>query len=86
MNIQPLLAIDQAINTLIYIEGDGWGMADETLSARAWRCHLQGLISDRAYLAIDALFFWQPNHCYQAWRSEWDRAQYPKHYQSERTA
>ncbi len=79
---QTLIAIDQALNTCVHIDGDGWGMADETLSARAWRCHLQGMISDRTYRAIDALFCWQPHHCYQAWRSEWDRLQFPHHYQA----
>lgn len=77
---QTLIAIDQGINTLIYIPGDGWGWADETLSARLFRCHVQGLVSDRWYRAVDRLFFWQDGHCYQSWRSEWERRQLPGHY------
>ncbi len=82
---QFLMALDQAANCLTHIDGDdnaGWGMADELLSARAWRCYLQGLISDRLYRAIDSLFFWQANHCYQAWLGEFARAQMPGAYQS----
>lgn len=81
--LQFLMAIDQAINCLVHIDGDdndGWGMADELLSARAFRCHLQGLISDRLYRAIDALFFWSPQHCYNAWRGEFERRQMPGAY------
>jgi hypothetical protein len=75
------LAIDQALNTLIYIEGDGWGMADEAISARVWRCWTMGLISDRWYRAIDDAFFWQPpHHCFRAWRAEVERRQLPGHY------
>ena len=78
--MQPLIAIDQLINTLILIDGDGWGMADETISARAFRAYLQGYIGDRAYRAIDALIFWQSAHCYQSWRSEIERKQLPGYY------
>ncbi len=80
--MQLLIAIDQTLNTLIRIDGDGWGMADETISARAFRCHLQGLISDRAYRAIDTVFFWQAAHCYQSWRGEFDRRQLPDAYKA----
>lgn len=78
--LQWLLAIDQLLNTYWRIDGDGWGMADEALSARAFRCHLQGLISDRPMRIINGLFFWQADHCYAAWRSEIDRRQLPDHY------
>ena len=30
--------------------------------------------------AVDALFCWQPAHCYHSWRAEWDRRQLPSHY------
>lgn len=80
---QPIIAIDQLANCFVFIAGDGLGMADETLSARLFRCHLQGALSDRWFRAIDALFFWQPRHCYQSWRSEIDRAQLPDHYRLE---
>lgn len=80
---QPLIGLDQFINCLIYIPGDGFGMADETLSARLFRCHLQGLIADRWYRAVDALFFWDANHCYESWRSEVERRQLPGIYRLE---
>jgi hypothetical protein len=79
--IQSLIAIDQFFNTLFKIKGDGRGMADETISARVFRCYLQGLISDRAYRFIDALFFWQAAHCYDSWTAERERRQLPGHYQ-----
>ncbi len=78
--MHPLIALDQLINTLIKLPGDGWGKADETISARLFRCHLQALISDRPYRTIDALFFWQAAHCYQSWVAERDRHQLPNHY------
>jgi hypothetical protein len=78
--MQPLIALDQFLNTLIYIKGDGFGMADEAISARLFRCYLQDLISDEWYLAIDFLFFWDDAHCYESWRSEIERNQLPNFY------
>ncbi len=43
-----------------YIKGDGFGYADETLSARAWR--LRALSR--------SLFFWQEDHCKAVFASE----------------
>ena len=67
--LQVLIAIDQLCNTLI------GGYADETISSYAHRKRLKG----KPLLArlIDALFFWQPNHCQQAFQSELDRAHLP---------
>lgn len=77
---QLLIAIDQAANTVVPIAGDGFGMADETISARLFRCHLQGLISDRWHRAIDALLFWDEQHCFKSWRAEIERRQLPGFY------
>lgn len=77
---QPLIAIDQLINCLVFIAGDGFGMADETISARLFRCHLQELISDRWHRAVDALMFWDEHHCFKSWRSELERRQLPGFY------
>lgn len=77
--MQPLIAFDQFLNTIVYIIGDGFGMADETLSARAFRLELQGF-SDKVRKLIDVLFFWQDNHCYNAWLSEIERNQLPNFY------
>lgn len=72
---QFLIAFDQLCNTLI------GGMADETLSARAWRLHrVQPDTWGRMRVAIDHLFFWQKDHCFNAYMSEMDRKQLPAEY------
>lgn len=71
---QLLIAIDQVLNTLL------GGMADETLSARAHRQRLRG--RPAMAQAINALFFWQADHCADAYASETLRRQLPTHYQS----
>ena len=68
---QVLLALDQLANTLL------GGMADETLSARAYRT--RGTNPWRMRV-IDTLFFWQDSHCYNSWLSEVDRRQLPSAY------
>ena len=75
---QNAVALDQLANTMI-----PGGMADETLSARAYRMREKG----QRYWgwlanAIDALFFWQraPRHCERAYRSEVERRQFPDAY------
>lgn len=74
--IQILIALDQTINTVFR------GMADETLSARAFRREIQGG-TGRARRLIDALFFWQPDHCFHSWRAEFERRQLPDQYRVE---
>ena len=60
---QVAVALDQLINAL----HGGW--ADETISARAYR--LRHRNPYKIYrLLIDLLFFWQGNHCEQAYESE----------------
>ncbi len=71
--IQILIALDQLANAVI---PGGW--ADETLSSRAHRMRQE---KQRVWgwtaNAIDWLFFWQPNHCAQAYADELDRMQLP---------
>lgn len=84
------ISIDQALNCVWKIEGDGFGQPDEMISARAFRCYLQGYISDTPMTIINLLFFWQKvdsgegvmirNHCHRAWRAELERSQLPRHY------
>lgn len=69
--IQVLIAIDQFANTLL----GGW--ADETLSARAWRCRNKDWAWRIMHRVIDTLFFFQPQHCYSAYVSEQQRTQAP---------
>lgn len=80
--IQPLVAFDQFVNCCIYIPGDGWGWADETVSARLFRCYLQGHISSQWYLTVDtvAAVLGDLDHCYKSWRSEIERRQLPDYY------
>lgn len=78
---QTLIAIDQFINTCIWIKRDGFGWADETLSARAHRLASDGnkmaIIVERV---INTLFLWQTEHCFQSYMSERDRLQLPPEY------
>lgn len=76
---QFLIAVDQVFNTLVYIKGDGFGYADETLSARAWRLRSQ----TKAYRIINTLFFWQQDHCRKAYESEMQRRQLPPEYREQ---
>lgn len=76
MIFQILLAIDQLFNALLFA-----GMADETLSARAFRRELQGSNFWTAFRQmVDSIFFWQNCHCFQAWKHEIERAQLPSDY------
>ena len=79
---QVLIAIDQLLNTFI------GGMADESISARAYRNDSKtGKRRWRiARRVIDALFFWETNHCLHAYLSEIDRRQYPPSYREQERA
>ncbi len=67
---QIVIALDQLINTFF----GGW--ADETLSSRAWRWHAEGRRAWPRRL-IDAVFFWQSQHCLASFRAEQLRLQAP---------
>ena len=73
---QMAIAFDQLINTLF----GGW--ADETISSRAHR--MQGKSRKFAKLRklIDGLFFWQEEHCLNAFRSETERRHLPPEMRS----
>lgn len=70
---QFLIAIDQVANTL------AGGYADETLSARAHRVAEEGGSAWPQRL-INTLFFWDRDHCLNAYRSEAERRQLPSRY------
>lgn len=61
---QILLAIDQLANALT----GGW--ADETMSSRTYRNREVNSFWKFAHKFINTLFFFQPNHCYEAYMSE----------------
>lgn len=76
---QFLIAVDQTLNTLVWAEGEGFGMADETVSARAWRLQHRsswGVVRT----IIDAVFFLQKNHCENSYRIELARKHLPSEY------
>jgi hypothetical protein len=76
---QSLIALDQLANTVVWIKGDGFGYADETLSARAWRLRQQS----NAWRRIDRIFFWDPGHCRTAYESEVERRHLPSSYNTQ---
>lgn len=63
-----LIGIDQLANTLLA------GYPDETLSSRAYRQRHKFRWSVMQEV-INLLFFWQPDHCRQAYTSEIERHQ-----------
>lgn len=67
---QIAIAIDQLVNALL------GGYADETLSARAHRTQ------SPLERYIDAIFFWDENHCRASYLSELERRQLPPQYRS----
>lgn len=70
---QVLVALDQLVNTFC------GGMADETISARLHRRRLRGY--PLGAKIVNILFFWQDDHCKEAYESELTRSQLPKEYQ-----
>lgn len=82
---QVLIAIDQFANTLTWAKGEGFGRADETLSARAWRLRHRDSTWGRFQRAIDRVFFWEKlagerAHCHLSWIAEFERHQLPDEY------
>lgn len=69
------VAIDQLANALLL------GSPDETLSSRAYRADRDGKAFGRIFRPmIDTLFFWQDQHCYDAYLAEVHRRQYPNSF------
>lgn len=78
---QVLIALDQQANALV---PGGW--ADETLSSRAHRMKVKGQpVWGWTASFINALFFWQKDHCKNAWQDELDRRQLPPELRSRPT-
>jgi hypothetical protein len=106
--VKRLIAFLQAWGAQTFIAGDqlvnaafgpifSWtiGYADETLSARAWRCRAKPW--GRVFLPlIDLLFFWQAtdpelldaagqpirSHCHRAYLKEQERRNLPPEYRA----
>ena len=71
MPFQIIIALDQLFNTLC----GGW--ADETFSARCWRLRDRGRGWMLARRVVDALFFFDPDHCRTSFEAEQRRAHLP---------
>ncbi|WP_323016493.1 hypothetical protein [Castellaniella sp.] len=78
--LQTAIAADQLANALLA------GYADETLSSRAWRCRNDKRRWAIARAVIDVIFFWQEDHCMNAYLSELFRKQLPADYQETATS
>ena len=65
-----LIAIDQLFNAAI------GGYCDESLSSRVYRLEQNGVMAWPRRL-IDRIFFWEPNHCRESYRSEREGRQLP---------
>lgn len=73
-----LIALDQLAWVMLTF---GNGMPDETISAALYRMETQGKWAGRLFRPIvDALFFFDPNHCLKAWCAERSKQQLPGFY------
>lgn len=69
--LNVLIAVDQLANAMLA------GHADESLSSRAHRAYAQGKPWGFLRSVINAIFFWQADHCADAHRAELERRQLP---------
>ena len=77
-NVHQLgIALDQLGNIFISCACGEKAWADETLSAHAWRWHLDG-VRDWPYQIIDTMLFWQKEHCRKSYDSELGGLQLPE--------
>jgi hypothetical protein len=75
-----LISIDQLGWTIITLGG---GYPDETISSATWRYEQQGNMIAKVFRPIiDILFFFEKEHCYNAYVSEIERWQAPRHIDS----
>lgn len=68
------IAVDQLINA-VFLNG----YPDETLSSRAWRWYRDDVFY-LPMLIIDAIFFWQEEHCKSSYESERADRQLPPEF------
>lgn len=73
---QILIALDQLFNTLLA------GYADETLSARAYRMRARKKRWAIVRKVIDTIFFFEKDHCYNAFISELIQNHKPDGYEN----
>ena len=73
---QLAIAIDQLLNVLIGLIGNRQAWADETMSAHAYRLELERGRS-WARMLVDALLWFDKDHCKESYESEVHRRQLP---------
>ena len=64
-----LIGFDQFVNTIFF------GFPDETISSRAWRCKDANSFWKVMHSLINKLFFFQKEHCFNAYLVELERKQ-----------
>ena len=64
-----LISFDQLVNVLFL------GQPDETISSRAWRCKDANFFWRVMHSLINKLFFFQKEHCFNAYMAELERKQ-----------
>jgi len=74
---QLAIALDQLGNVFVSCLFGEKAWADETLSAHAWRWQEEGA-RKWPRRVIDAMLFWQGEHCRKAYESEKSRTQLPE--------
>lgn len=73
-----LVAVDQLAWVVCTL---GVGYPDETISAALWRMEQAGRIAGRLLRPlVDAIFWFDPAHCYSAWLDERHGRQLPREY------
>ena len=71
--LRVLIAIDQLVNTIF------GGMPDETISAKLWRLKDRYPYKILRYI-VDALFWFDKDHCRTSYESEIKKTQLPSNY------
>ena len=81
---QILIAWDQLGNVFVWARGEGFGKADETLSARAWRLRHRIRTWGVFQLALDRVCarLGDPDHCLGSYVAEFERHQLPPAYRT----
>lgn len=72
-----LIGLNETLSCVIRMNGE-YGTPDEMLSARAWRLRES---YPRLHIWINRLFFFDPNHCEEAYKAEKTRRDLPTEYQ-----
>jgi hypothetical protein len=70
-----LIGIDQLANVVLL-----GGYPDETFSAECWRKGKTSWYWDALRIGIDALFWFDKQHCFSSYISEFERKQLPEEY------